>query len=188
MPLDDVAPEVVADPTPPSVRAALDVMARLGCYLTPEKLDELSSEDSEAIGACIIEFMPAHAVQIAEAADENTVLTLMYMVCGQLNRWFDQEATWNLHALPEQEREVVRAQPVNQKTWRQLHTRARWHSSPRRFRREAHCPALRLRRGGQRTRRVRRVASSPRRARAPSHLGDEPPLAPSRRLHEEVVA
>jgi hypothetical protein len=171
-------PDAVSGQTPPSVQAALDVVAHHG-HLTPEKLRALSPEEFAAITGCIEELPPWLAAELAEsfaADDQIAVMNALHVLCGWLSLQFDQEATRNLHALPEQEREAVYAQPVNQETWRTLRTRARWHSSPLHFRRDAYCPALRLRRGGQRTRRVRRIASSPRRARAPSHLDADPDL------------
>jgi hypothetical protein len=180
MPLDEVAPADAGDPTPLSVRSALEVMARHG-HLTPTKLRTLSPEEFEAITGCIEDLPPWLAMELADAfdaGDQFAVLNALHALCGWLSFRFDQEATRNLRALPEAERESFWTQDVTQENWRQLRHRAKWHSSQQRFRREAYCPALRIRRGGQRTRRVRRrVASSPRRARAPSHL-DDPDLAP----------
>ena len=160
--------EAIGDPTPPTVRAALEVVAHHG-HLSPSNFDTLSPTERDAISECVIEFMPGLAARILDGDR-----LAWFEVCGWLNRHFDMEATWNLNTLPEAERDTFRARPVSQESWRQLRSRARWEASPRRFRRDAYCPALRVRRGGQRTRRVRRVASSPRRARAPSHLGDDP--------------
>jgi hypothetical protein len=160
----------------------LDVVAHHG-HLSPEKLGDLSGEELAAIKRFIGMDRPDLLERLAAAkaaGDERAFWGwLIPEMCGWLNFRFDQESTARLHKLPEAEREGFLPRPVNQESWRQLHARARWHASSHRFRREAHCPALRIRRGGQRSRRVRRVASSPRRARAPSHLGDpdEPPPA-----------
>jgi hypothetical protein len=115
-------------------------MARHG-YLSLEKLKGLSREDFDAITDCIagyleaIDFMPpSYAEQIlaSGAYDENAAQEVLYCLCGWLNRQFDREGVANLWTLPEQEREAVLAQPVNQETWRHLRARARWHTSPRR--------------------------------------------------------
>jgi hypothetical protein len=184
MRLDEVATEVVADPTPPSIRGALDVVARHG-HLTPEKLGDLSGDELAAIERFIGMDRPDLLERLASAkASGDELAFLVWLIpemCGWLNFRFDQESAAKLRTLPEKERESFRALPVNPQTWRQLHTSARWHSGPRRFRHEVHCPALRIRRGGQRTRRVqhRRVASS-RRARAPGRLDEpDPPLGGS---------
>jgi hypothetical protein len=161
------------DTTPPAVRAALELVARHG-HLSPEKLKRFSPEDFSAITGCIPDYLERVSFMWDFMPPPTTLSEVLYDLCGWLNQQFGREATRNLHSLPEAERESFHARPVNQESWRQLRSRARWHSAPQRFRRDAYCSALRVRRGGQRTRRVRRVASSPRRARAPSHLGDDP--------------
>jgi hypothetical protein len=172
----ELAAGETGDPTPPSVRRALEVVAHHG-YLTPEKLHELSPDEFKAIKDCIAEYAQAHFMAIVEAqetGDRDALWSAWSLACGRLNLFFDQETTWYLNTIPEAERESFRAKPVTQGSWRELRSRTRWHS-PQRFRRDTYCKALRIRRGGQRTRRVhRRAASSPRRARAPSHLDDEP--------------
>jgi hypothetical protein len=175
MSLDDVS-----DPTPESVRGALDVVVRHGQYLSPEKFGELSPDDREAIEHCVNDFMPRLALQISEAqeaGDKVAVWILWCEVCGWINRFFDQVTCWDLQALPAEEREVVRAQPVNQETWRQLRARSRWHMAhPGRHSHRCPGAARRYGRHGRQTRhaRRRRVASSPRRARAPSRQGEDP--------------
>jgi hypothetical protein len=181
MPLDEVAPDAaVSDSTPLSVRRALEVVAHHG-YLAPEKLEQLSPEEFEAVKDCIVEYAQVHFIAIVDAhetGDRAALWSAWGLALGRLNLFFEQDATWNLNTIPEAERERFRARPVTQESWRQLRSRARRHTSPHRFRREAHCPALRIRRGGQRTRRVsRRVSSSRRRARAPSHSDSDPDLA-----------
>lgn len=167
--------EVAVDETgtPASVRRALAVVARHG-YLTPEKLAALEADEWDAVQNCIREFKPTLFVQIANThagGDRVGFATALGALCGVLNLWFDQEATSNLHALPEEERERVRALPVNAETWRQLRVRSRWHMvRPRR--RSSAAPRMRHGRPMRHVRR-RRVASSPRRSRAPSRLADD---------------
>jgi hypothetical protein len=181
MPLDDIS-----DPTPSTLRRALDVMARNGGYLSLKKLKGFSREDFGAITDCIPDYLdgmdfmpPSYAEQILANGtfDENAASEVLYCLCGWLNRQFDQESVANLWTLPQQEREAVRALPVNQKTWQQLRSRSRWHAvRPHRLDR---CPSAAPRQGrhGRQTRHVRRrrVASSPRRARAPGRSADDDP-------------
>jgi hypothetical protein len=174
---DAASPEVADDSTPTSVRRALDVVARHG-YLAPEKLGKLPADDFAAIRTCVVEFMPRLAMRIVEApeaGDRPAALTVWGHALGRINGFFDQEATWNLHALPKEEREAVRAQPVNATTWRRLQARSRWHmNDPHRRRDRLPNAAPRYGRHGRQTRNVRRrrVASSPRRARAPGRPGE----------------
>ena|SRR5215207_354933 len=133
-------PRAVSDPTPESVRGALEVVARHG-YLALENLAALEPEEWEAIQRCIREFRPDLFAQLADAYAPGDRVGLYYaktLLCGLLNRWFDEEATRNLHTLPEEERERVRALPVNAETWSRLQARSRWHMAhPHQYRRLA---------------------------------------------------
>jgi hypothetical protein len=66
--------------------------------------------------------------------------------------------------------------PVNPATWRQLRTRSRWHMAHPHHRHSRPIAAPRHGCHRRQTRHVRRrrVASSPRRARAPGRLDDDP--------------
>jgi hypothetical protein len=174
----DPASEVVDDPTPASVRRALEVVARHG-YLTREKLATLEDEETKAIWACIKEYNTALAVSIAKASDagaEETYYILLDVLCGWINYHSDLETTWSLNALPEKEREAFRTQPVNPQTWKTLRSRARWHTAHPHLILVPSCRPRSALRGGPRRRSIR---SGPRKTRASGSQGDDPdPLAP----------
>jgi len=169
----DGAMHGVADQTPPSVPGLLDVMARRG-YFRPEILEALPDEDAEAVSQFVRECMAGVTEQVNEAvATGNEVdrSILLETICFWANRTFDMEVGAALDRLSEEEHESFRQKPVNQETWRQLQASA-WQRPLR--------PCYRAperMRGGQHRRHVRRrrrVASSPRRARAPARSGDGP--------------
>jgi hypothetical protein len=173
----DPASEVDSDPTPPSVRRALDVVSRCG-EMTREKILALDDEEQQAIWICIQEYKKALAVAIAKASDngpEEAYYALLGVLCGWLNFMFDRECAWKLRELPDEEAEAFRSMPVNPATWKQLRTRSRWHMAyPRRIARTG--PAQRMPRGALRGGpRSRSVRTGPRRARAPASQGDDDP-------------
>jgi hypothetical protein len=164
----------VRDLTPESVEEdALELVARHG-YLAPENLVELEPEERGAIASWVRQFRPDLFKQLEcayEAGDQWAFYSATTSMCLSLNVLFDEETTRNLHTLPEEERERVRTLPVSPETWRQLQARARWHVA-RPLRRSSAGPRMRHGRSTRHVRR-RRVASSPRRARAPGRPGED---------------
>jgi hypothetical protein len=187
----DPASEAVVDPTPPSVRRALDVVARHG-ELTRNKILALDDEERKAIWTCIREYKTALALSIArasDAGDEEAYWSLVDRLCGWLNFCFDLECSWKLQALPEEEAEKFRSKPVNPTTWKQLRTRSRWYTAyPHRHATRA--PSCRPRGALRRGPRRRSVRTGPRRARAPGSQGGdpEPPLARTAAASARLVA
>src|SRR5215204_1782594 len=94
------AEPLVSDPTPQSVRNALEVVAHHG-YLTLHNLAALELEEWEAIQRWMREFRPDVFVQLADAYAVGDRVGLYYAktrLCGLLNLLFDEEATRNLRA------------------------------------------------------------------------------------------
>jgi hypothetical protein len=176
-PVAEASPERVADPTPPSVKEALEVVARHG-ELTEDNLDTLTPEELQAVSGCVKEFNSRLAMAILradEAGDVGAVRDGWTSALGWLNMLFNLACTWKLQDLPAEEAETVRKQPVNAATWKNLRRRARWHGRGR-PRAEGRDIPSRLGRG-QHVRHARRrgVRSGPRKARAPGSRGDDDP-------------
>jgi hypothetical protein len=162
-----------------------EMVARRGRYLAVEDLDEFSAEEWEALAGYLSESRPDLATRISEAmsgGDAVLVYSLEIELCGWLNIEFDRESVRRMYALPEEERDAVRAQPVKLETWKQLRGRARWHTTHP-HRRDLGCPiAPRHGRRGRQTRHARRqsVRTRPAAARAPGRRSsdDEPSPRP----------